>query len=256
MKTELFKKYRKAIMNLSVEGFTDELLIDRDGKLSIYYAPFEYTNLNAKVVIVGITPGYTQMINALQEAKNQLLNGADDESVLCRSKLVGAFSGAMRKNLVDELDHIGINQWLGIETTGLLFGKMSHLVQTASVLCFPVFVDGENYNGSPNMLKHQLLKQHVMEYFGKSASQLKDAIFIPLGEKPSGALNFLVSEGLIEKDRVLNGLPHPSGANNERISYFVGKKDRKALSQKTNADKLDFSKSRIMSQMASIMSTY
>lgn len=32
---------------------------------------------------------------------------------------------------------------------------------------------------------------------------------------------------------------HPSGANAERIAYFLGRKSRSALSAKTNPDKLD-----------------
>lgn len=30
-------------------------------KINIYYAPFEYVNNTAKVVIIGITPGYFQL---------------------------------------------------------------------------------------------------------------------------------------------------------------------------------------------------
>jgi len=37
----------------------------------------------------------------------------------------------------------------------------------------------------------------------------------------------------------LHGLPHPSGANAERIAYFLGRKDRSALSAKTDAARLD-----------------
>ena len=34
-------------------------------------------------------------------------------------------------------------------------------------------------------------------------------------------------------------MPHPSGANAERIAYFLGRKSRDQLSVKTNADRID-----------------
>ena len=47
------------------------------------------------------------------------------------------------------------------------------------------------------------------------------------------------ARGLIDGDRLLDGLPHPSGANAERIAYFLGRKPREQLSAKTNADSID-----------------
>ena len=34
-----------------------EFLIEKDGNIEIYYAPFDYINSKAKIAIVGITPG-------------------------------------------------------------------------------------------------------------------------------------------------------------------------------------------------------
>jgi hypothetical protein len=44
-------------------------------------------------------------------------------------------------------------------------------------------------------------------------------------------------------------LPHPSGANAERIAYFLGNKDRKALSEKTDPLKLDRAKTELLSRI-------
>ncbi|WP_341326860.1 hypothetical protein [Methylotuvimicrobium sp. KM2] len=250
----LLNKYRNVIQNLPSNCFDEKLLMDRDGKLSIYYAPFEYINPEAKVVIVGITPGRTQMNNALREAQHQLKAGADNHTVLRQAKLTGAFSGTLRNNLVNLLDHIGINHWLNIDTTEHLFGRMAHLAQTASVLSYPVFVEGKDYNGTPNMLKHPLLKRYLRVHFGKQAHQLSKAIFIPLGDKPKEALNFLSVEGIIDTDRILGDLPHPSGANAERIAYFLGRKSKNSLSAKMNPEKLDMAKDRLTSQLSIIRS--
>lgn len=249
----LLIKYRSVIQNLPANYFDEKLLMDRDGKLSIYYAPFEYINPDAKVVIVGITPGRTQMMNALREAKHQLKTGADNHTVLRQAKLTGAFSGTLRNNLVNLLDHIGINQWLNIDTTEHLFGRMAHLAQTTSVLSYPVFVDGKDYNGTPNMLRHPLLKKYLRDYFGKQAQEFHRSLFIPLGDKPKEALDFLSAEGIIDKDKILGDLPHPSGANAERIAYFLGRKSKESLFDKTNPQKIDMARKEIMKKISIII---
>jgi hypothetical protein len=182
------------------------------------------------------------MLNALKEARKQLDLGADMESVLMAAKRVGAFSGSMRPNLISLLDCIGINRWLGIGSCNALFGAASHLAQTASVLRNPVFINGENYNGSPDMTRHPLLRAQLFSYFGADVKSLPKAIFIPLGDKVAAALHFLAENGCLEHNRILDGLPHPSGANAERIAYFLGKKSRGELSVKVNPAKLDLAR--------------
>jgi len=239
MSTTLFSQYANTIRIKNFNGLNDDLLMERDGKLSIYYAPFDYTNTQAKVVIVGITPGKTQMVNALNEAHRQLNRGASMEDALRAAKRTASFSGAMRPNLIGLLDRIGLHRRLGIATCAALFESANHLVQTTSVLRFPVFVDGENYSGNPNMLKQPLLRRYLLEHFGQEARTLSDALFVPLGDKVAQALEFLACEGVIDSRRVLGGLPHPSGANAERIAYFLGQKAKEKLSIKTDPEKLD-----------------
>lgn len=229
-------------------------LIASEGSLSICYAPFEYVNERARVVIVGITPGKTQMINALREARTQLCLGSDFSTVLRVAKQSGAFSGAMRPNLVAMLDRIGLNGWLHIDSCARLFGsgQAHHMVQTASALTNPVFVNGENYNGTPNMTRHRLLQHHLMTGFGQMAKSLRDAVFVPLGDKVAEALEFLAAHGVLDRERVLAGLPHPSGANAERINYFLGRKDRASLSAKTDPQKLDRAREQLIARVAAL----
>src|SRR5690606_4431370 len=145
--------------------------------------PFEYVNREARVVIVGITPGQTQMLNAVKEAHRQLNLATDEQSTLRAAKSTGAFSGSMRPNLVGLLDTIGLNRWLGIQSCDSLFGADAHLVQTTSVLRNPVFVNGKNYNGTPDMVRHPLLRAQLLQCFGEDAKKLSKAVFIPLGDK-------------------------------------------------------------------------
>ena len=221
--------------------------------MQVCYAPFEYINPNARIVIVGITPGHTQMLNALKEARQQLVKGASEEDALKAAKATGAFSGAMRPNLTGLLDAVGIHKWLGIGSCSELFQSAANLVQTTSVLRNPVFVNGENYNGTPNMTKNALLQKQLTTYFAKDVAALPKAVFVPLGDKVAEALHFLAGKGLLDRSRILDGLPHPSGANAERIAYFMGRKSRSELSVKTNPDKLDEARANLQERVLALV---
>lgn len=185
-------------------------------------------------------------------ARRAIHEGVDDTEVLWRAKATGAFSGSMRPNLVALLDAVGLQRWLGLNSCSDLFGSASTLLQTASVLQFPVFVGGENYNGKPDPIKHPILREMVIQHFGKMCTQLPDAVFIPLGPVPSKVLAWLAEQGTIDARQVLAGLPHPSGANAERIKYFLGQKPRSELSAKTVPDKLDTAKAALINAVAGL----
>ena len=238
------------LQSLGVLG--QRLNIARDGQIEVMYAPFEHINCQARVLLVGITPGYTQAVNALRECRRQLLAGASDEEALKAAKQTGAFSGAMRAKLIAMLDAIGLHRWLELGTCEALFGPAAHLVHSTSVLRNPVFVKGKNYSGTPNMVRHPLLRQQLLEGFGAEVQALPQAVFIPLGDKVAEALHFVADQGLLDRNRILDGLPHPSGANAERIAYFLGRKPREELSAKTDPVKLDRARESILAQVAAL----
>lgn len=68
-----------------------------------------HVNTAAKVVLVGITLGMTQLVNSATELQRLLLAGRDRDSALRAAKATGAFSCAMRSNLIRLLDAIGLN---------------------------------------------------------------------------------------------------------------------------------------------------
>ena len=251
-------QYKETIRNLDlikIQKSSDiplALQMAKEGNISINYIPFDYVNTQAKIVLVGITPGFTQLKNALIEAQKQIKAGSDDLTILQAAKKTGAFSGAMRPNLVGMLDHLKVNELLGIQSCDALFGSANHLVHTTSVLRHPVFIDGENYNGTPNMTKNPLLLKYLTEHFAKEAATLKNAIFVPLGPKVSEALSWLVKQGLMNGANVLDGLPHPSGANAERIAYFLGKKQASQLSAKTEPIRIDATKAALLEKMKTL----
>jgi hypothetical protein len=254
----MFKNYKPIISALFDEAIHEPsvlhkaLEITSEGPLQVCYVPFDHINLGAKLVIVGITPGHTQLVNAIREAKRCIDQGMSDEETLLRAKATAAFSGAIRPNLISLLDCIGLQHWLGLPTCAELFTTASHLVQNTSALRYPVFVNSANYNGAPEMTRHPILKNQLVENFGAEAKALRGAVFLPLGDKVCAALLHLADLGYIDRTRILMSLPHPSGANAERIAYFVGRKAESDLSSKTNPEKLGLAREALRAQVLAL----
>ena len=250
MENTLFKRFASTFCQYDGNPKSPQLLLASEGPLSCFYAPFDWVNPAARVVLVGITPGQTQADNALREAGAQLARGSSDAVALLAAKRTGAFSGAMRPNLVAMLNHVGLRSWLGLSSCDALFGAYADLLQTSSVLPFPVFVNGENYNGTPDIAKSGLLRSLVLEHFVPVLKALPNAVFVPLGPVPTKVLDWLAGEGHVRAEQVLAGLPHPSGANAERIAYFLGTKPKHALSAKTDPIKLDQARAHLVAAVA------
>lgn len=249
---ELFaNKLKSSHVAMTDSSLPVEFLLERNGETSIYYAPFDYVNTKAKIVICGITPGFQQAVLSINEAKEQLIAGASIDQAKKRAKEVASFGGAMRKNLTDMLDCIGVHKKLRIDSCSTLFSENSHLVHYTSALRYPVFVKGENYSGSPNMISNKFLKTILEKYLIDEVKMLSsECLYVPLGPAVTEVFSFLVNTGTINASQVLEGLPHPSGANAERISYFLGRKKKEDLSIKTNSQKLDEAKEYLIRKLA------
>lgn len=254
----LFDRYANAIRALDLARVTapaeipDTFLLARDGRYSSYYLPFESVNRAARVVVVGISPGFVQWKIAMAEAQRQLATGASVDDTLRAARRTGAFSGAIRPSFVALLDAIGVQRWLGIASCSSLFAEDADLVHIGAILRHSVFVDGKNYSGTPAMHKQAFLRDEVLRYFAHEAQALPDALYIPMGASVSEGLDWLAAQGVIRPDRILHGLPHPSGANAERVAYFLGRKERTALSAKTNGEQLDAARAKLLKQMAAL----
>lgn len=251
--TELFQSFSRAIRQGDSVGFSgfplpEDLLMRNESNISMYYAPFDYVNPDARLVIVGITPGLRQAKSALMCAASAMAQGASIKDVLVTAKSAASFGGPMRNHLVSMMDNIGLNDLLGLQTTALLFGGASHLAQFTSVLRYPVFVGGKNYNGTPNVFSTHFLRDNL-SYFLSEIPLLKNSIFLPVGKIPADVLRSVVETELLSESNVLFGLPHPSPNNIERITYFLGKKSRHSLSCKTNASIIDAARNSISEKL-------
>jgi len=92
-----------------------KFLIDKDKNIEIYYAPFDYINTKAKIMIVGITPGLKQMLQSYEVINK----GGSIKKV----KDLSSFKGSMRTALIKYLDELKINKILKIKYSESLFDK-------------------------------------------------------------------------------------------------------------------------------------
>jgi hypothetical protein len=215
------------------------LTLHTEGSLSVVYAPFDHVPTKARLVVVGITPGAVQAENALAAFRTALQAGLPYAEASRRAKLTGSFSGPMRDNLVAMLDHVGAQRALGVPSFARTFDPACGLVHFTSALRHPVFISGKNFNGTPNMLRTPILRRMIETDLAAEAKALPDALWLPLGRKPAVAISHLVRLGVLDGRRVVEGFPHPSGENSERITYFLERKARSLLSINTPPAPID-----------------
>ena len=188
-----------------------DFLVNKDGNIEIYYAPFDYINSKAKIVIVGITPGLQQMTQSFQVIK--------DGKSLKEVKDLSSFKGSMRTTLIKYMDELKINKKLKIKSCESLFNLDSKYLHTTSLVKYPVFDKGKNYSGA-NILKKKILLDFIEKNFLEELKTLKKSIIVPLGNTVSSTIEYLNSKYNLKLECFLKGFPHPSGANARKNIQF------------------------------------
>ena len=198
-----------------------KFLLEKEKNIEIYYAPFDYINSKAKIVIVGITPRLQQMLQSY-EVINQ---GKSLKEV----KDLSSFKGSMRTGLIKYLDELKINDILKIKSCESLFNKNSRYLHTTSLVKYPVFDKGKNYSGA-NILKKKILLDFIEKNFLEELKTLEKSIIIPLGNTVSSTIEYLNNKYNLELACFLEGFPHPSGANaRKNIQFKENKRNMKLL---------------------------
>lgn len=222
---ELIKKLPLKDKYTKEELLIKDFLVDKEENIEIYYAPHnEYLNPRAKVFIIGITPGFQQMSTAMAEARRELEISEDIEEIQYKCKAAGRFSGSLRRNIISMLNNIKLNEALHINDCSELFEDKDYLLHTVSLIPYPVFVKNQNYSGhTPKLIKSEFLMNYVYENFIEELESLdnpKEILLIPLGKAVEEVLLKLREQGIIRKNQILIGFPHPSGANVNRLTQF------------------------------------
>ena len=199
------KKINKSIIT------NNKFLINKESNIKIYYAPFDYVNPKAKIMIVGITPGLQQMLQSFQ-----VIN---DGKSLKEVKDLSSFKGSMRTTLVKYLDELKVNKKLKIKSCESLFNKDSKYLHTTSLVKYPVFDKGKNYSGV-NILKKKILLEFIEKNFLKELKILQKSITVPLGNTVSSTIDYLNKKHQLKLRCFLKGFPHPSGLNVRKNIQF------------------------------------
>jgi hypothetical protein len=202
---KILKKINKSTIT------NNKFLVKKEGNIKVYYAPFDYINSKAKIMIVGITPGLQQMLQSFQ-----VIN---EGKSLKEVKDLSSFKGSMRTSLIKYLDELEVNKKLKIKSCESLFNKNSKHLHTTSLVKYPVFDKGKNYSGA-NILKKKILLNFIEENFLKELKTLKKAIIIPLGNTVSSTIEYLNNKYDLKLACFLKGFPHPSGANARKNIQF------------------------------------
>ena len=204
-----------------LRDYQQQLLMAKSESLCQVYSPFGHLQRNAKVAVVGLTPGDHQARVALHAYIRFRHQGHSINTACALAKREASFSGAIRRNLIKILDHAGINHRLGINSTATLFDADSELVHFTSLLRYPIFIKGSNYSGTPKPTDSPFLWHMVTSQFLDEVRHSDIGLWIPLGAAVQDAFRKLVLDDLIPENQVQFDLPHPSGANMARIKQFL-----------------------------------
>ncbi len=225
----LIDRYRASISHLaynSDKASNKELLLWQDQSLRCVYAPFDHVNTDAKIIVVGITPGRSQMNRALAIFQQYAQNN-DELTALLAVKQQASLSGGMRPKITQILNKLGYPQHLDIPCSSSLWGQHSHLVHFCSLLKYPVFINANDYCGQVQLFKNPKLVDLLMTQFVTDLADINpNAEIVPLGAMVASVLDTLEQQGRLSQTLTryrakVIAPPHPSGANAESISLLL-----------------------------------
>lgn len=238
------KAYGDIVAEMSAEDLAREIADPRKlrfasvksgwRRVEMAWAPFDPIDRQAKIAIFGITPGRTQMENALKVYHRERQRGTMHREAAIIGKRQGAFAGDMRLTLIRILNEVSIPDYLGISGSSTLWGIDADKVHFSSALRWPVFVemrddDGvhkmENYTGStPAVTSLPIFKEILRGVLAPELAGLPDDCLIaPLGVAATKAVLFAADHvPALDRDRILVGLPHPAGSARDVSSQFLG----------------------------------
>ncbi|PWS37138.1 hypothetical protein DFH01_09735 [Falsiroseomonas bella] len=208
-----------------------DTLVGASGPHQVFYMPFGHVERSARLVIVGITPGTTQLEMAYKKVHELHRQGMPRDKVFRAVKAHAAFGGPMRQNLLRMLRHFGFAALLGVHDEADLWDSASQLVHSTSVVPHAAFKNDKMFNGSfQEVLASPALRgSFERDFVGELALLPADAVFVALGPTPLDALDHCVERGLLPRERVLGALAHPSAGAGSQVDVYIGERDPETL---------------------------
>lgn len=152
---------RRAVTSDGPSVLRDEALgLVYEGEYRAFFALFDWINDRADVVIVGVTPGKQQALEALLSFRAALAAGGSLDDAARRTKSPASFKGGMRRLGARLMDHFGLHRLFGLSSMLELFGGAAHRAHYASVLRYPILKKSGNYAGDSRIATRTLHAAH------------------------------------------------------------------------------------------------
>ena len=197
--------------------------------IEILWAPFDFANRDARLVIVGVTPGPTQARRSYRAVRAAVAKGENPEADLERIKAEASFRGnVIEPNLKSILEHSGLAERAGIEDIDNLWTKEASKVHFTSTIRYPTFINGRLFNNQIDSLEHPELRKYVETYLAEELADVPtNAAIVALGRKGPRIVRHAAKAAGIDSRRVV-ALPHPSGSATGAVRDFLSKSKTKS----------------------------
>lgn len=181
------------------------------GRIEIYYAPFDWVNRAARVVLLGSSPGWHETELAFRALCAALRAGDGEMTALRKARLATIPSGPLRQGLSRMLDAAGIHHAVSVGRSSRLFEPDRSELHWTWAVRYPAVVSGQDYDTtSPSLLACPILREFVVDALAGELAAIPNAVIVPLGAAAASAVWLLVRLGLLERARVGPSLPDPT----------------------------------------------
>jgi len=211
---------------------------ETEGEFGQFFAPFDWINDSADIVLIGITPGKRQAKSSLKALRAALIAGKPAEEAARIAKLAASFEGDMRDIAAQLMNRFDLHKLFRLTNAAELFAAASYRAHYTSLLRYPVLhwqtkkkkdktkeSGWFDYSGGNSAFTTDMLVRSIAEDFEPEISAFKNAWLVPFGPVPALALAKMAYRGLIDPDRVLPGVNHPSGTQWNRHNCQLNTSD-------------------------------
>ena len=185
--------------------FENKFLLYFDKNFEIYYAPLEYVNYKAKIVMVNLSPDINEMLESFKLANKGVSPKKIKDELISQKNI--------NLNLTKFLDKLNINHLFNIKSCESLFNKNKKLLHITSIIKFPTFYKSKKYL-EINLFKQKVLVDFIEKYFLKELKIFKDCIIIPLSTDVSSIIENLDNKYNLKLNFFLKQFPNFLNKNN------------------------------------------